>query len=294
AVFGFGVGAVPGGAAGAIAGATFGLKILGVGFTLVSVGDFLDVVADWGEGKIDGQDLVKQGTLELALAITSLIGVGVVGKILQKTFKYLPASWRKKLEELLKKQEDNRTWRGTGTRDDPVVYEYSHPSYAFRDTPEPTAADLQRLGPYTDYEPGTREHLFARWVEYQTNGANKLSWEQWRNKYITIAGNRSRGAAYEQALRELLGYPATAPRSVKGATGIDRRFDILDEDKQLGIELKSGTTVKPDQLAKDTKLVRSGWTVKYIFGAEPDAETIAALTKAGIQWQVIHSTSVVR
>lgn len=131
-------------------------------------------------------------------------------------------------------------------------------------------------------------------VEYQTNGANKLSWEQWRNKYITIAGNRSRGAAYEQALRELLGYPATAPRSVKGATGIDRRFDILDEDKQLGIELKSGTTVKPDQLAKDTKLVRSGWTVKYIFGAEPDAETIAALTKAGIQWQVIHSTSVVR
>ncbi|WP_082495081.1 polymorphic toxin type 30 domain-containing protein [Cellulomonas sp. Leaf334] len=102
AVFGFGVGAVPAGAAGALAGATFGLKILGVGFTLVSVGDFLDVVADWGEGKIDGQDLVKQGTLELALAITSLIGVGVVGKILQKTFTHLPASWRKKLDELLR------------------------------------------------------------------------------------------------------------------------------------------------------------------------------------------------
>ncbi|WP_146929727.1 TNT domain-containing protein, partial [Cellulomonas xylanilytica] len=111
AVFGFGVGAVPGGAAGAIAGATFGLKILGVGFTLVSVGDFLDVVADWGEGKIDGQDLVKQGTLELALAITSLIGVGVVGKILQKTLQHLPASWRSKLDEWLKPL----TGKGPGT-----------------------------------------------------------------------------------------------------------------------------------------------------------------------------------
>jgi hypothetical protein len=100
-VLGFGVGAVPGGGAGAVAGAAFGLKIVGVGFTLVSVGDFLDVVADWGEGKMDGQDLVKQGSLELAFAITSLIGIGIVGKIVQKTVKHLPASWRKKIDDWL-------------------------------------------------------------------------------------------------------------------------------------------------------------------------------------------------
>ena len=100
AIFGFGVGAVPGGAAGAVAGLTFGLKILGVGFTLVSVGDFLDVAADWGEGKIDGQELVKRGSIELGLALTSLIGVGVVGKILQKAFTHLPASWRRRLLQL--------------------------------------------------------------------------------------------------------------------------------------------------------------------------------------------------
>ncbi|TQL02662.1 hypothetical protein [Cellulomonas sp. SLBN-39] len=96
-----GVAGVPGGVAGAAAGATFGLKILGVGFTLVSVGDFLDVVADWGEGTIDGQDLVRLGTLELGLAATSLLGVGVVGKILQKAVKHLPASWRRRLDDWL-------------------------------------------------------------------------------------------------------------------------------------------------------------------------------------------------
>ncbi|WP_456789717.1 TNT domain-containing protein [Cellulomonas sp. P5_C5] len=111
AVFGFGVGAVPGGAAGAAAGAAFGLKVLGVGFSLLSVGDFLDVAADWGEGKIDGQDLVKQGSLELALAITSIAGAGAVGKILQKSVERLPASWRKKLDDWLKPL----TGKGPGT-----------------------------------------------------------------------------------------------------------------------------------------------------------------------------------
>jgi hypothetical protein len=99
AVFGFGAGAVPGGAAGAIAGASFGLKVLGVGFTLVSIGDLLDVAADWGEGKIDGQQLVQQGSLELAFAATSLLGIGVIGKIAQKIIDHLPAGATRQLEE---------------------------------------------------------------------------------------------------------------------------------------------------------------------------------------------------
>lgn len=110
-----GVAGVPGGVAGAAAGATFGLKILGVGFTLVSVGDFLDVVADWGEGTIDGQDLVRLGTLELGLAATSLLGVGVVGKILQKAVKHLPASWRSRIDDLLD--------RSPGTSRAPIIDE---------------------------------------------------------------------------------------------------------------------------------------------------------------------------
>ena len=103
AVFGLGVGAVPGGAAGAMAGIQIGLKFVGAGFALVSVGDFLDVAADWGEGKIDGQDLVQQGSLELAFAATSLLGVGVIGKIGQKILKALPESTQRQLDEWIEK-----------------------------------------------------------------------------------------------------------------------------------------------------------------------------------------------
>ncbi|GEK23166.1 TNT domain-containing protein [Cellulomonas xylanilytica] len=101
AVFGVGVGAVPAGGAGALAGASVGLKVTGLGFAMVSVGDFLDVTADWGEGDIDGQDLVKQGSLEIALALGSLIGFGAVGKMLQKTYGHLPDSWATRVDDLL-------------------------------------------------------------------------------------------------------------------------------------------------------------------------------------------------
>ncbi|WP_146847740.1 hypothetical protein [Cellulomonas terrae] len=90
AVFGIGVGAVPGGGAGALAGAAVGLKVLGAGFAMFSVGDFLDVAADWGEGTTDGQDLLRQGSLEITLALCSLIGIGVFAKILHKVVHGLP------------------------------------------------------------------------------------------------------------------------------------------------------------------------------------------------------------
>ncbi|MFC4613985.1 hypothetical protein ACFO3K_04610 [Cellulomonas algicola] len=119
-VLGFGVGAVPAGGAGVVAGLSFGLKVVGVGFTLVSVGDFLDVAADWGEGTIDGQQLVQQGSLELALAVTSLLGAGAVGKILQKTLRHLPASWRSALDDLFSRPAPTRP-RAPFTSSDPFV-----------------------------------------------------------------------------------------------------------------------------------------------------------------------------
>ncbi|MBO0898886.1 hypothetical protein J1G43_02760 [Cellulomonas sp. zg-ZUI22] len=103
AVFGFGVGAVPVGGAGAVAGLTAGLKVLGVGFTLVAVGDLLDVAADWGEGSIDGQELVQRGSVELAFAVTSLVGAGALGKIVQKTWTRLPASWTGRIDDALER-----------------------------------------------------------------------------------------------------------------------------------------------------------------------------------------------
>ncbi|WP_432543070.1 hypothetical protein [Kineococcus sp. SYSU DK002] len=101
AVFGFGVGAVPAGPAGALAGVTAGLGVVGAGFSLVSAGDFLDGLADWGEGEIDGQELVQRGAAELALAVTSLIGIGAVVKGGKELLGHLPPSWAAGAEEFL-------------------------------------------------------------------------------------------------------------------------------------------------------------------------------------------------
>ena len=103
AVVGFGVGAVPVGGAGAVAGLSAGLKVLGAGFSLVAVGDLLDVAADWGEGTIDGQELVQRGSVELALTVTSLVGAGALGKIVQKTWPRLPASWTGRIDDTLER-----------------------------------------------------------------------------------------------------------------------------------------------------------------------------------------------
>lgn len=98
-----------------------GLEVAGVGFSLVSVGDFLDVLADWGEGEIDGQGLVQRGAAELALAVTSLIGVGAVVKGGKKLLEHLPPSWTAKAEEFLGRLfSRDRTERDEpGTPDEP-------------------------------------------------------------------------------------------------------------------------------------------------------------------------------
>ena len=165
-----GVGGVPAGGAGALAGASAGLKILGVGFALVSVGDFLDVAADWGEGKIDGQDLVKKGSLEIGLALTSLIGFGVVGKIAQKTYRHLPDSWVKRIDDwftprtgthLPASDNDMRAplhdsaglgpgWtRGADIEPD-ALYGQTRPDFAplnkWNEVPSTINPDIQRLG----------------------------------------------------------------------------------------------------------------------------------------------------
>ncbi|MDC7121894.1 hypothetical protein OMK64_10140 [Cellulomonas fimi] len=179
-VFGFGVGAVPAGGAGVVAGLSFGLKVVGVGFTLVSVGDFLDVAADWGEGTIDGQELVQRGTLELGLAVTSLLGAGALGKIVQKTWKHLPASWTRKLEEWL---------AGAGRRTDDAPSTGAEPSTGTGTAPDGLGEDLDDLrdpdgrGPVAPLDPtGTRRAVDGSGVEHDirfgaAEVADQANWE---------------------------------------------------------------------------------------------------------------------
>jgi hypothetical protein len=205
AVFGLGVGAVPGGAAGALAGASTGLKILGVGFALVSVGDFLDVAADWGEGKIDGQDLVKQGSLEAVFALTSLVGFGAIGKIAQKLLQHVPESWLKRLDDLLQRPTGHRVpasdkemlqplhsgsplgpgWKRQPDIEPDDLYGQSRPDFGALNTknqvPSTIDPDIRRLGgdlsnPW-GIDPDTGlAFTEAEWLRRFTTGSGDVRW----------------------------------------------------------------------------------------------------------------------
>jgi hypothetical protein len=112
---------------GLLAGASTGLKVVGVGFTLVGAGDFLDTAADWGEGKIDGQALVERGALEAGLAVLSLAGAGLVGKGLEKAWAHLPDSVAERIEKWVQK------W---ARKDEPAPGPGEHP-------PDPVPVDPQ-------------------------------------------------------------------------------------------------------------------------------------------------------
>jgi hypothetical protein len=139
--------------------------------------------------------------------------------------------------------------------------------------------------------------MLARWRAYQVSGSNRLSWEKWRDQYIRNQGNKPRGDAFENVVSELDEYSPDVWKknvSVKDVSGVDRHYDLVDFEDQIGVEIKSGNTIDPAQLAKDETLVNSSWTIRYVFGSEPSAATIRKLEDAGIEWKVVHSTAVVR
>lgn len=74
------------------------LGMIGAGFALVGACDMVDTLVDWGEGKIDGQELVQGLILEGALTlISALVPFGFLGKVGTKLFDVPPASWRRRM-----------------------------------------------------------------------------------------------------------------------------------------------------------------------------------------------------
>lgn len=190
---------------------------------------------------------------------------------------------------------------GTGTEADPRVYSYENRAEALRGTPEPDLADAPDLGRSRDHTPGTPEHMESRWQEYLSDKSRKgeapKSWEKWRDQYITNQGNDPKGKAFEQAYRadhpqyDAGGYQFNT--LVPDTTKVRRNYDILSLDPPEAIELKSGRNVDGDQLAKDARLVRDGWSVRYVFGQEPTPGTLRRLERLGIDVEIFHSVPVV-
>lgn len=99
-----GIGALAG-----VPGAGVAIALIGWGFAAVGAGDMVDTIADWGEGKIDGQELVQALALEGTLTLVSaLIPFGFLGKMGSRLLDALPSSMNRKLRDFFE-----RLFRGT-------------------------------------------------------------------------------------------------------------------------------------------------------------------------------------
>ncbi len=274
-----------------------GWMIMSFGFGFISAGDFVDRLADWGEGKIDGQELVQGAAADALVGLLSVVGFGAIGGGLKQLIKRLPDSWKRNIADWIERMFRNRPGPGNNPGiDTPLVrppggvreYEYRNPAVDLAGRNRPTADELDDIGRPGDYPAGSDEHMLARWKEYQQRKPNGWSWERWRDNYIDNMGRKNKGEAYEEAFWSDQGFTDDAYQrnhdiDVNGQT---RNYDIVDEANQVGYELKSGNDVKPAQVAKDQQLIQAGWDIVYVFAERPNQKTIEKLENAGIQWEV--------
>lgn len=195
---------------------------------------------------------------------------------------------------------------GLGTVESPRVYHYDHPAAQFADAPQPDALDLVEITPGEKYPVGTVEHMHSRWSEYLASHTDDaMSWDSWRDMYVRNLGHLPRGTAFEQAYFDVRDLDATEwsrnttiDTAFEGSgidIDIDRNYDGLNPSETLALEMKSGSTIDPAQLAKDKRLVAEyGWDVHYVFGSQPSPSTIQQLADAGVTYEVFHSVPVAR
>ncbi|MFI0352908.1 WXG100 family type VII secretion target [Actinomadura sp. 9N407] len=282
--------------------------IFAAGAILFGAGDFLGNTVDWAEGKISGKELFTQGLIGAAL---SLVGAGI-GRLLAPLLKRLGPQLRKWVDDLFGKGKkstpnsekppgmDGNPLKG-GTPDNPRKYSWKNPAEQFRNEPQPDPKDLRGIKNHKNYEPGTREHMLARWKEYlKSHPTNAKSWDFWRdNYYIDNLGRKPKGDAYENAFYGDHGFKDTdgwvTNTDLKELTGVKRNYDIVNPEERLAYELKSGNSLDPKkdasgltQLDKDKQLAAKGWKIVYIFGEPPSAADIKKLNEAGIPYQVWH------
>lgn len=305
-----GIGALAG-----VPGAGVALIIMGIGGSLIGAGDMVDTVADWGEGKIDGQELVQQLAIEGAFTLVSLlIPGGVFLKLGKKLLDALPASMRRKIVDFLARlfkrdQPPTPTPRGPGpddlpgknrplvggTPDNPRQYEYDSPGESLRNTEEPSFSDLDDIDMDATYPVGSHEYLLQRWQAYlnrmRQEGRTPWSWERWRDTAINNWARQNKGEAYEQAFWDDHGFRVedgwSRNTDVELPDGRTRNYDYVDEANGIAYEFKSGGNPSLAQIEKDAAMIRDrDWTIIYILSDEPSAAAQRAMREAGIEWEV--------
>lgn len=290
-----GIGALAG-----VPGMGVGMAMVGAGFGLMGAADTMDTAVDWGEGKIDGQQLVVEGLTNGAISVLSLAGVGVLAQGAKQAFKHMPESWQRKADDWLsglwrhnEKRPDVPGWNrplAGGTADNPVPFPYTSRTLELHKVDPPTRADLRTAD--ADAPTGSAAKTYATWVERaKKSGWNPLDADQylkWREGYAQKLDNLDRGTPFERLFEERNpipeGWQRQEPVVVPGSA-TDRRFDLASTGTKSALELKSGGTlsgtVNSGEFGNDVRLIeRSDWSVHYVFGQEPQAETLRLLEAA--------------
>jgi hypothetical protein len=139
---------------------------------------------------------------------------------------------------------------------------------------------------------GTSDHLYAARVRYieqkLKEGKPVQAWGRWLNSYVPNQGNAAKGAAYEELF--VKGYRlggadwrCQAKIDIPECEG--RVFDLVNTTAKVILELKSGAGPDVKQLAIDEeclgKLKQQGYKMRYHFGRQPSAKTIAKVERTG-------------
>lgn len=302
-----GIGALAG-----VPGAGVAIALIGWGFAAVGAGDMVDTIADWGEGKIDGQELVQALALEGALTLVSaIIPFGFLGKMGSRLLDALPSSWNRNVRDFFERLFSRRPGQPLrpgpddlpgpdrplvgGSADAPRDYTYSSPGEALRNTPEPTDLDLAGIRLDLDYPVGSREALLQRWMIYldrhDAAGTTPWSWERWHGTTLNNWSREAKGTAYEQAFWDDHGFRGddgwARNQDVTTPAGGTRNYDYVDEVNGIAYEFKSGGQPNAAQIAKDSEMIQQrDWQIVYVLSEEPGPAARRLMEEAGIEWYV--------
>ncbi|MFG2975450.1 hypothetical protein ACGFYY_21025 [Streptomyces sp. NPDC048331] len=191
------------------------------------------------------------------------------------------------------------------------TYDYENPAEWLRNRPQPQSYEVAEalLSPKAEI-PGTWERCLKRWQDYQEEKATKLanynsnpvgkrpspmlSWDKWIRQYIPNQGNDNQGSAFRMHVAQRLRLGSNFGWQTESyVSGVNRYYDLANEELGLFYEVKSGRGIDKNELARDKAFIASERghanprKLVYIFPEEPTEAARTALREAGIPYFVV-------
>lgn len=142
----------------------------------------------------------------------------------------------------------------------------------------------------------TPEGKAERWKAYneRDTGKRKMDYDPWSNNYDASIKNPIKGNDAADKYHKYLGWgerELTVGVELNGKM-VNRRLDIGDINRNMGVEVKSGNYFSKTQfiayeIERDAELVRRGWKIEWRIEGRASQPLLDALEKAGIKVSII-------